>query len=114
MNSQYLCRERQKLKLGLSHSKQGVPDPRLETINLQYESVNVISKNNPVIEDNPAYCTSGGPPLSDNPAYSAIKNNPVIEDNPAYCTSSGPPLSDNPAYRTIKNNPVTTTHHSNN
>ena len=29
----------------------------------------VTSKNNPIIENNPAYCTSGGPSLSDNPAY---------------------------------------------
>ena len=78
-----MCREKQKLELNLSQSKQvvsanvSVPahnDPRLESVNLQYESVDVTAKNNPAIEDNPAYCTSGGPSLSDNPAYIAMKS----------------------------------------
>ena len=78
-------REKQKLELNLSQTNQAVceyesvlpaayKDPRLES---QYESVNVTSKDNPAIEDNPAYCTSGGPPLSDNPAYIAMKSDPV-------------------------------------
>ena len=57
-------------------------DQRLETINMDYESVNDprctvtdqdnTSKNDPAIVDNPAYSTSNGPPLIDNPAYVAV------------------------------------------
>ena len=81
-----MCREKQKLELNLSQSKQvtspnvSVPahkDPRLESINLHYESVNVTAKDNPAMEDNPAYCTSDGPSLSDNPSYIAMKSDPV-------------------------------------
>ena len=104
-----MCRENQKLELNLSQSMQvaspnvSVPahkDPRLESVSVYYESVNVTAKDNPAIVDNPAYCT----------------NNPVIEDNPAYCTSGGPSLSDNPAYIAMKSDPVTTavSHHSSN
>ena len=104
-----MCREKQKLELNFSQGKQvlsanmSVPahnDPKLESVNLQYESVNITAKNNPPIVDNPAYCT----------------NSPAIEDNPAYCTSGGPSLSDNPAYIAMKSDSATTavSHHSNN
>ena len=67
---------------------------RLETVNLQYESVGdprhtitddyvisnltqdeITTKNDPAIVDNPAYSTSGAPPLVD-PAYIAMKGGP--------------------------------------
>ena len=90
-------------------------DPRLETINLQYESV-----DGPQPTDTDDYVIptldTDGTQYSSERSRAAVtsKDNPTIVDNPAYCTGGGPPLCDNPAYIAVKSDPITTTHHSNN
>ena len=90
-------------------------DPRLETVNLQYES---FDGPQPIDTDDyviPALDTDGNQfPSESSKAAVTSKNNPAIVDNPAYYTTGGPPLCDNPAYIAMKSDPVTTTHHSNN
>ena len=88
---------------------------RLESINLQYGKVNGPQHTDSHHYSTPACRTGGNQFSSENDEADVIsQNNPVIEDNPAYRSSGGPLLSDNPAYSTMKSDPVTTTHHSNN
>ena len=117
-----MCREKQKLELNFSQGKQvlsanvSVPahkDPRLESINLRYGS---IDSDDYVI---PALDTDGNQ-FSSKSSKAAVTsmNNPPIVDNPAYCTSSDPSLTvnDNPDYIALKSDSATTavSHHSNN
>ena len=88
---------------------------RLESINLQYGKVNGPQHTDIHHYNTPARRTGGNQFSIDNDEAAVIsKNNPVIIDNPAYCNSGGPTLSDNPAYIAMKSDPPTTTHHSNN
>ena len=105
-----LCSKKRKLRLGLSitkqdscdvQSKQANTNPRLEAINLQYESVDgpqhAITDYNYVII--PARDKNN---LSSNNTAVTTKNDPAIIDSPAYSTGDGPPLIDNPAYIATK------------
>ena len=121
-----MCREKQKLELNFSQGKQVlsanvlVPahkDPRLESINLRYES---FDGPQPIDSDDyviPALDTDGNQ-FSSKSSKAAVTsmNNPPIVDNPAYCTSGGPSLSDNPVYIVLKSDSATTavSHHSKN
>ena len=79
---------------------------RLETVNLQYESVD---DRRHTITDHDYVISS---PTQD---YDEIttKNDPAIVDNPAYSASGAPPLVDNPAYIAMKGGPGTTTYSNN-
>ena len=84
--------QKQKLRLGLSitkqdscdvESKQANKNPRLETINLQYESVDDLQRTvNDYDHDsiptqdksNQSSTENNNPPLIDNPAYIAVKD----------------------------------------
>ena len=86
-------------------------------MNLQYGKVNGPQHTGIHHYSTPTTRTGGNQFSSENDEAAVIsKNNPVIVDNPyaAYCSSGGPPLSDNPAYIAMKSDPATTTHHSNN
>ena len=88
---------------------------RLESINLQYEKVHGPHHTDIHHYSTPTTRTGSNQSSSENDEAAVIsKNNPVIEDNPAYCSSGGPTLSDNPAYITMKSDLPTTTYHSNN
>ena len=106
--------QKQKLRLGLSitkqdscdvESKQANKNPRLETINLQYESVDDLQCTvNDYDHDSIPTQDKSNQSSTENNNYTAItlKNNPAIADNPAYSTNSRPPLIDNPAYLAVK------------
>ena len=102
--------EKQKLRLGLSITKQDSCDveskqvnknARLETINLQYESVGdhpqrTVTDHDYVII--PTQNKTNHLSVENSNTVITSKNDPAIIDNPAYSTGSGPPLIDNPAY----------------
>ena len=115
-----LCSE--KLKLESVPTSVSVSAQRLETVNLQYESVN--DARHTVSDQDYAIIYSSVHTQDKNNQSSIVNNNtaitskndPAIVDNPAYSTSSGPPLIDNPAYIAVKGGPSTTTvssHYSN-
>ena len=112
------------MELDLSHGRQvaltnvSVPahnDPRLETVNLQYESLDGPQPIDTDDYDIPALDTDGNQ-FSSESSKAAVtsKNNPPIVDNPAYCIGGGPLLSDNPAYIAMKSDSATITHHNKN
>ena len=118
-----LCSEKLKLEsvpTTLSVSVSAHKNQRLETVNLQYESVNdprhTISDQDYVISSIPTQDKNNQLSIVNNNTAITLKNDPAIVDNPAYSTSSGPPLIDNPAYIAVKSGPGTTTvssHYSN-
>ena len=95
--------------------------PRLEVVNLEYESIDhrqhTISDQDYAISSVHTQDTNNQSSIENNNTAITLKNDPAIVDNPAYSTSSGPPLIDNPAYIAVKGGPGTTTvssHYSNN
>ena len=72
---------------------------RLETVNLQYESFDGpqhVKAEEYII---PALNMDGSQFSNENNgAVVTAKNDPAIEANSAYCSSGDPPLSDDPAY----------------